>query len=148
MEGERWNLVQRPRTAWGRAIRRLIAAASLAACTTALGGCWPFNRPSPQQEYFDALKTGNSAQASQLWLQLTPEQRAKFERGEGIRPSVSHNDVPQTINEHYAEQNDDGSAPQHVDLTPSSTGAGLQDLTSYFKATGSAVAPQPAAPEQ
>jgi hypothetical protein len=130
-----------------RAIRGLIAAVPLAAFATALNGCWPFNRTPPQQEYFNALKIGNSAQASQLWLQMTPDQRAKFERGEGIRPSVSHNDVQQAIDEHYAEQDDDGSAPKHVELAPGA-GAGLQDLPSYLNANGAAGAPQPAPPGQ
>jgi hypothetical protein len=131
-----------------RAIRVFIAIAPLVVCAIALSGCWPFNRTPPQQEYFDALKIGNSAQASQLWLQMTPDQRAKFERGEGIRPSVSHNDVQQAIDEHYAEQDDDGSAPKRVDIAPPSTGASLQDLPSYLKANGADGAPQPTPPKQ
>jgi len=119
--------------------------APLAACAIALSGCWPFNRTPPQQEYLNALKMGNSAQASQLWLQMTPDQRAQFERGEGIRPGVSHNDVQQAIDEHYAEQEDDGSAPKQAELTP---GPSLRDLPSYLKANGAAGAPQPAAADQ
>jgi len=117
----------------------------LAACAIALSACWPFNRTPPQQEYFNALKVGNSAQASQLWLQMTPDERAKFERGEDIRPGVSHADVQQAIDEHYAQQDDDGSSPKPVELAP---GAGLQDLGSYLKANGAGSAPQPAAAEQ
>jgi hypothetical protein len=121
--------------------------APLAACAIALSACWPFNRTSPQQGYFNALKTGNSAEASQLWLQMTPEQRADFERGEGIRPSVSHNDVQQAIDEHYAEQDDDGSASKQVELAPGA-GAGLQDLPSYLKTNGAAGVSQPAPPPE
>jgi hypothetical protein len=128
--------------AWTRTIRGLIAKAALMACVIALSGCWPFNRTPPQQKYFDALKIGNSAQASQLWLQMTPDQRAKFERGEDIRPSVSHDDVQQAIDEHYANQDDDNPAPKHVDLTPN-LGGGLQDLPSYLNSNGAADAPQP-----
>ncbi|MGZ6205891.1 MAG: hypothetical protein ACXWMT_13355, partial [Candidatus Binataceae bacterium] len=115
-------------------------------CTIAFSGCWPFNRTPPQQEYFNALKIGNSAQASQLWLQMTPDQRAKFERGEGIRPSVSHDDVQQAIDDHYSEQDDDGPASKHVELAP--PGAGLQGLPSYLNANGAAGAQQPAPPGQ
>lgn len=125
-----------------RAIRGFIAVAPLAACAIAFGGCWPFNRTPPQQEYFNALKIGNSAQASQLWLQMTPGQRSEFERGEGIRPSTSPKDVQHAIDEHYAEQDDDSSAPKHVEVAPG-TGAGLQDLPSYLNANGAAGAPQP-----
>jgi hypothetical protein len=145
MAHERRDIAPRRRTGW-RAIRGLIAVAPLVACAIALSGCWPFNRTPPQQEYFNALKIGNSAQASQLWLQMTPDQRAKFERGEGIRPSVSNKDVQQAIDEHDSEQSDDGSPPKHVDLAP--PGAGLQDLPSYLNANGGSGAPQPAPPEQ
>jgi hypothetical protein len=127
-------------------MRGLIAMTPLVACAIAFGGCWPFNRTPPQQEYFNALKIGNSAQASQLWLQMSPDQRAKFERGEGIRPSTSPKDVQQAIDEHYADQ-DDESAPKSVELAPG-TGAGLQDLPSYLNANGAAGAPQPAPPGQ
>jgi hypothetical protein len=115
---------------------------ALATCTIAFGGCWPFNRTPPQQEYFNALKIGNSAQASQLWLQMTPDQRAQFERGEGIRPSVSHDDVQQAIDEHYSEQDDESSAPKHIELSP--PGGGLQDLPAYLKSNGADGAEPPA----
>jgi len=85
MKGERRGIAARRGRHWPGG---LIAIAPLVACTIAFSGRWPFNRTPPQQEYFNALKIGNSAQASQLWLQMTPDQRAKFERGEGIRPSV------------------------------------------------------------
>jgi hypothetical protein len=147
MERERRSFVPRRLTGWRRAIRGFIAVAPLAACAIALGGCWPFDRTPPQQKYFNALKIGNSAEASQLWLQMTPDQRAQFERGEGIRPGVSSHDVQQAIDQHYAAQDDDGSAPKQAELTPGA-GAGLQDLPSYLKANGSAGAPQPAPPEQ
>ncbi len=147
MKHERRGLTSRGQTGW-RAIRGLAATAPLVACAIALSGCWPFNRTPPQQEYFNALKVGNSAQASQLWLQMTPDQRAKFERGEDIRPSVSNKDVQQAIDEHYSEQDDDGAAPKHVDLAPPGAGAGLQDLPSYLNANGASAAPQPAPGDQ
>src|ERR1700719_1136279 len=146
MEPQRTSIVRRPRARWRRAASGLIPALPPLVLAVALSGCWPFNRTPPQQEYFNALKIGNSAQASQLWLQMTPDQRAKFERGEGIRPSASNKDVQQAIDEHDSEQSDDGSAPKHVDLAP--PGAGLQDLPSYLNANGGSGAPQPAPPEQ
>jgi uncharacterized Fe-S cluster-containing radical SAM superfamily protein len=143
MKGERRGIAARRGRRWPGG---LIAIAPLVACTIAFSGCWPFNRTPPQQEYFNALKIGNSAQASQLWLQMTPDQRAKFERGEGIRPSVSRDDVQQAIDDHYSEQDDDGPASKHVELAP--PGAGLQGLPSYLNANGAAGAQQPAPPEQ
>lgn len=111
-------------------------------CAMTLGGCWPFHRTPPQQEYFNALKIGNSAQASQLWLHMTPDERASFERGENVRPSVSPKDVQQAIDEHYAEQDDDdsNSAPKQVELAPDAGGS-LQDLPSYLNSNGAASAP-------
>jgi hypothetical protein len=134
------------RTRSDRATRGLIAIAPLAVCAIAFSGCWPFNRTPPQQEYFNALKIGNSAQASQIWLQMSPGQRAQFERGQGIRPSTSPKSVQQAIDEHYySEQNDDGSAPKQIELAPGTgTGAGLQDLPSYLNTNGATGAPQPA----
>lgn len=150
MTRQRRSLTAWRRTRWDRATRGLIAIAPLAVCAIAFGGCWPFNRTPPQQEYFNALKIGNSAQASQIWLQMSPGQRAQFERGEGIRPSTSPKSVQQAIDEHYySDQNDDGSAPKQVELTPGTgTGAGLQDLPSYLKADSANGAPQPAPPGQ
>lgn len=147
MAFDRRSLRPRQRRGWRRALRGFIAVAPLIAGMITLGGCWPFNRTPPQQEYFNALKIGNSAQASQLWLQMTPEQRAKFERGEDIRPSVSHNDVQQAIDEHYSEQQDDSSTPKHIELTPD-LGGGLQNLPSYLNANGAGGVAQPAPPEQ
>jgi hypothetical protein len=145
MKHQQQSLMPRRQTGW-RAIRGLVAVTPLVACAVAFSGCWPFNRTPPQQEYFNALKIGNSAQASQLWLQMTPDQRAKFERGEDIRPSVSNKDVQQAIDEHYSEQSDGGSAPKHIDLAPPD--AGLQDLPAYLNANGASGAPQPAPAEQ
>jgi hypothetical protein len=100
-----------------------------------LGGCWPFghDKPPPQQQYFNALKLGNAAQASQLWLHMTPEQRLEFERGQNIRPSVSPKEVQRAVIQHYADQigNDDGSAPTPLNLAPQ--GGGLQDLPAYLQ---------------
>ena len=143
MEPERTSIVRRPRAGLRRAAGGLIAAVPPLVLAIALSGCWPFNRTPPQQEYFNALKIGNSAQASQIWLHMTPDQRAKFGRGEGIRPSVSPKDVQQTIDEHYYDQDDDSPAKKQVELAPGS-GAGLQDLPSYLNANGGAGEAPPA----
>ena len=124
------------------AARRLVAVAALALCPLALGGCWPFGHgdPPPQQQYFDALKRGNAAQASHLWLTMSPEDRMKFERGQDVRPSVSPQEVRHAINEHDADQAGDGnSEPTQVEMSPG--GAGLQDLPSYLNQSGGAASP-------
>lgn len=94
--------------------------------------------PAAQQQYFDALKVGNAAQASQIWLKMTPEERLKFERGQDIRPSVSPQEVQHAVADHYANQagDEDDSAPKQVELGPQ--GGGLQDLPAYIQGYGGA----------
>ncbi len=94
--------------------------------------------PPAQQQYFDALKLGNAAQASQIWLRMTPEERMKFERGQDIRPSTSPQEVQRAVVEHYAEHADDedDSTPKQVELGPH--GGGLQDLPAYIQQYGGA----------
>src|ERR1700730_17837731 len=104
MEPERRSIGRRPRAGLRRAAGGLIAAVPPLVLAIALSGCLPFNRTPQQEEYFNALKIGNSAQASQIWLHMTPDQRAKFGRGEGIRPSGSSKDVQQKVGEHYYHQ--------------------------------------------
>jgi len=59
----------------------LIMAAGINACSL-------FHRETPQQKLFDALNRGNAPAASQIWLSMSPEDRVKFSRGEGITPAV------------------------------------------------------------
>lgn len=129
------------------ALRKIAGAAALALAAMTLSGCWPFGHrgPSPQQQYFDALKIGNAAQASQIWLNMTPDERTAFERGENIRPSASPQEVQHAVAEHYADQmeDDDNSAPKRVELGPQG-GGGLQDLPAYIPKSGGGGAPQSA----
>src|ERR1700724_3547021 len=99
MEPERRSIGRRPRAGLRRAAGGLIAAVPPLVLAIALSGCWPFNRTPQQEEYFNALKIGSSAQASQIWLHMTPHQRANFGRGEGIQTSVSPIEAQLTIDE-------------------------------------------------
>lgn len=155
-----WRRGSLPRRTDARVMRawfRIIGVAALSVMATALGGCWPFGHdgPPPQQRYFNALKLGNAAQASQLWLHMTPEQRMEFERGQDIRPSVSPKEVRRAVAEHYADQTEgeDNSVPRQVELGPQ--GGSLQDLPAYLKeyrrsagASQPAPAVAPAGPQQ
>jgi hypothetical protein len=131
-----------------RMIRRLVNGASLMGCLIALGGCSLFHHgPTPQQQYLEAIERGNAAQASQIWLKMSAEDRNKFARGEGIQPSVTPQQVNNGITEHYAEQSEDDSAPKQIELTPS-MGGGLQGLPSLLEGYGSGSGqPQPATSE-
>lgn len=132
------------------AMSRVIFIAPVMVCAVALGGCWPFGRntPPPQQRYFNALKMGNAAQASQIWLKMDAGDRMKFERGQDIRPSVSHQEVQQEITEHYAQQAEgDDSAHKQTQLKPG--GAGLQNLPAYLNLIQGGSQPvTPAAPAE
>ena len=48
---------------------------------SATSGCFLCHKESPQQKYTEALMRGNSMQASQMWLNMSPEDRMKFARG-------------------------------------------------------------------
>lgn len=131
-----WSgLPRQPEARGPGALLRLAAAVVLSAMVIGLGGCWPFGHDNtpPQQRYFNALKLGNAAQASQLWLHMTPEERMKFERGQNIRPTVSPKEVQRAVTQHYSAQteDDDNSGSSQVQLAPQ--GGGLQDLPAYLR---------------
>jgi hypothetical protein len=144
----RQGLPRRPDARATRALLRLVGAAGLSMIAIGLGGCWPLghNGPPPQQQYFNALKLGNAAQASQLWLHMTPEQRMEFERGQDIRPTVSPKEVQRAVIEHYAAhaEDDDNSAPTQLQLAPQ--GGGLQNLPAYLQDYRTRAGASPSAP--
>jgi len=107
----------------------------------ALSGCSLFGGgPTPQQQFLDALNRGNSAQASQIWLGMTPDDRDKFRRGEGMTPAVSSDEVTRLLNQQGVDT-DQGQ----VTIGPH-TGAGLLDLPAAAAPAPAAPAPSPAAP--
>ena len=74
---------------------------------------------------------GNSMQASQVWLNMSPKDRLKFARGEGIKPDDSaKKDVQQMITNHYENQSGEasGTAEQIEEQTPTPLGASLKQL--------------------
>ena len=52
---------------------------------SAASGCSLFHKKSPQQEYTEAMMRGNAMQASQIWLNMSPDDRMKFARGQGFK---------------------------------------------------------------
>jgi len=94
-------------------------------------GCFLFHKKSPQQEYTEALMRGNSMQASQVWLNMSPDDRMKFARGEGFQPNAStKKDVQQMMMNHYEKQSGEGAgtAEQTEEQMPTPLGASLKDL--------------------
>ncbi|MFZ0657099.1 MAG: hypothetical protein WBE78_18935 [Candidatus Binataceae bacterium] len=110
------------------------------ACAIALAGCWPFGHSAtPQQQYLDALNHGHSAEASQIWLNMSPEDRAKWARSEGVSPQVSPDEIKKQVMQHYqdqvgSEQEGDSGVTQ---IMPAG-GAGLQNLPSIAAPPNSA----------
>jgi hypothetical protein len=96
----------------------------LALLLSSAAGCFLFNKKTPQQEYTEALMRGNSMQASQVWLNMSPEDRMKFARGEGFKPDDStQKDVQQMMMNH---SNQSGEESQEQMPTP--LGASLKEL--------------------
>ena len=97
----------------------------------AVSGCSLFHKKSPQQEYVEALMRGNAMQATQVWLNMSPEDRMKFARGEGFKAdeSAQKKDVQQMMMNH-ANQSGEGpnTAEQTEEQMPTPLGASLKDL--------------------
>ena len=113
-------------------MRKMTIALS-AALSLFAAGCWPWGHgKSPQQEYAEALLHGNAMAASQIWLNMSPEDRLKFSRGEGISPDPSQaEDTRRQILNHYeSEMQGEGtaaSAPMEQSI-PTPLGQTLQSL--------------------
>jgi hypothetical protein len=77
----------------------------------AISGCWPWHKSeSPQQQYAEALMRGNSMQASNIWLNMSPEDRMKFIRGDGINQGdAAEKAAKQEIQQHQNDQPDQDS---------------------------------------
>lgn len=111
---------------------RMTIVAMLSALSISAQGCFLWHHDkSPQQQYAEALMRGNSMQASQIWLNMSPEERAKFSRGEAIAPDpASADQVKRQIVQHYQDETPDGpsSAEEMEQQVPTSLGASLQRL--------------------
>lgn len=101
---------------------------------------------TPQQRFIEALQRGNAPEASQVWLHMSPQQRADFSHGVGITPEVSQQHVKNVIIRHEIEQakkggETSGGGQNHVTITPERTGGSLLDLPSYAGPTAKSPAP-------
>jgi len=112
----------------------LILAVGLAGCSL-LG----HHGETPQQKFLGALNRGNAAEASQIWLTMTPDDRDKFRRGEGISPTVPPEDVAKML----SQQQLDGGQGQ-ITIGPNGAGS-LLNLPSVAAPPGSPPLASPAA---
>ncbi len=114
---------------------------ALAIVLSAASACSLFDKKSPQQEYTEALMRGNSMQASQVWLNMSPEDRMKFARGEGFKPDdqSAKKDVQRMMMNHYGGQSGEGSngGEQLQEQVPTPLGASLRDLPAAAESSSS-----------
>jgi hypothetical protein len=82
-----------------------IAAAALA---LAIPACSMLHReePSPQQQFLEALKRGDSIQASRVWLHMDADDRANLSHGIGFKPDLTPGDVQASILKHEKEEDE------------------------------------------
>ncbi len=78
---------------------------------------------------------GNAMAASQIWLNMSPDDRIKFSRGEGIAPDASQaeNTKRQIMNHYEREMQDQNEGGQQVSIpaeqsVPTPLGQALQSL--------------------
>ncbi|HXN86177.1 MAG TPA: hypothetical protein VN867_08900, partial [Candidatus Binataceae bacterium] len=107
---------------------RLAISMVIGLMAIAASGCW--HSKSPQQQYTEALMRGNSMQASQVWLNMSQEDRMKFSRGEGIKPDdTAAKDAQQQIMNHYKDETGEegpSNAEEMEQQMPTPLGASLR----------------------
>jgi hypothetical protein len=83
-----------------------------------LAGCGLFHHAeTPQQQFTEALERGNSPQASYIWNNMSVEDRARFSRGEGVKPVVDQSAIAAQIEDHQEEQaGGDDDPPATVEI--------------------------------
>ncbi len=83
---------------------KLVAAAAIA-LALAIPACSMFHHqePTPQQQFLEALKRGDSIQASRVWLHMDADDRANLSHGAGFKPDLTPGDVQAAILKHEKE---------------------------------------------
>jgi hypothetical protein len=117
--------MERSRKKLGTVLLRILVA-----MTIACAGCSLFRGPTPQQQLYEALNRGDSAQASQIWLNMSAADKTKWMQGQGLASGASSADLSKQIAEHYQNRatNPEGGS-QSVEVgNPSIGGTGLQQL--------------------
>jgi hypothetical protein len=119
-------------------IRRI--AALCAAFAIGIAGCSLLHHgDSPQQQFLEALNRGNAPQASQIWLQMSPEDRSNLAHGIGVTPKATPEEVNKLLMQHQQEEAEHGGeatgggeATQSPEIVvPGGAGGSLLDLPSY-----------------
>jgi hypothetical protein len=105
----------------------------LAAFAIVLAGCW--HRKTDQQKFIEAMNHGNSAQASQIWLNMDAKNRADFSHSQGMQPNVSSDEVKKQLTQHYLDKVEDSDQTvEHP--TPNVHLGGLDSLPEWVGPSG------------
>ena len=83
---------------------RFTATALLCLLGLTAPGCSLFHHGESQpQQFMNALNRGSSAQASQLWLNMSAQDRADLTHGIGYHKSVNQDEVARAMFKHHQE---------------------------------------------
>src|SRR6266851_1451233 len=107
----------------------------LIASTIILAGCW--HRETDQQKFMEAMTHGNSAQASQIWLNMDAKSRADFSHSEGMQPTLSPDEVKKQLTQHYMDKTGATDSDETIEQpTPNVHLGGLESLPEYAPSSG------------
>ena len=138
------------------------------ALALAIPACSMLHRqePSPPQQFLEALKRGDSVQASRIWLHMDADDRANLSHGIGFKPDLTPGDVQTAILKHEKEEDEKAggteSRPDEIEQGNSETveipgldtdpkAGSLLNQPSYAAPAGTApveTAPAPDAPAE
>jgi hypothetical protein len=83
------------------------------------------DKPSPQQQFLEALKRGDSVHASRVWLRMDADDRANLSHGIGFKPDLTPGDAQAAILKHEKEEDEKAgrteSRPDEIDQGNSET---------------------------
>jgi hypothetical protein len=92
----------------------------------AVAGCWPFHRSlTPQERYYLAVSRGDAVTAAQIWTRMSPKDRAKLMRGEGVSPKVEQQILRQRLNSYGYASPSPNAATSSAGPVPYSQGPAM-----------------------
>ena len=107
----------------------------IAASAIILAGCW--HRETDQQKFMEAMNHGNSAQASQIWLNMDAKSRADFSHSQGMQPTLSPDQLKKQITQHYMDKTGATDSDETIEQpTPNVHLGGLESLPEYTAPSG------------
>jgi hypothetical protein len=89
----------------GVRITRIIGATLLCLLNFGAQGCSLFHHGQPpQQKFMNALNRGNGAEASQVWLTMSAEDRSNLTHSVGFKPNIDKDDIGRALLKHQQEE--------------------------------------------